>query len=195
MSQIVKCQKCGKDNNSSRYFCMDCGSLLDTSSFPNSSVYEDSELKIRRILENLEITPHSSIIWDDTVDLYTKKVERYRAIMNLPEMKSDGGVGEKMTDFLELCTKPEFQIAFVGTIKTGKSTLINALLGHNYASMAVTPETAALTKFRSSPRDYVKVIFYSKNEWKKLWDSRTTGADAFMKEYNELMQMQLRTTG
>ena len=186
MSQIVACPKCGKDNTSTRYFCKECGALLDRSAFSDAAVYEDAELKVMRILENIELTPHSSVLWNDTVDMYTRKVERYRAIMNLPEMKSDGGIGEKMEDFLELCTKPEFQIAFVGTIKTGKSTLINALLGHNYASMAVTPETAALTKFRSSPRDYIRVVFYSKKEWQELWASRTSGADAFMKEYNEL---------
>ena len=186
MGQIVVCPKCGKENTSTRYFCKECGALLNTAAFPDARVYADAELKVMRILENLEFTPHSSVLWNDTVDMYTKKVEKYRAIMKLPEMKSDGGIEEKMGDFLELCTKPEFQIAFVGTIKTGKSTLINSLLGHNYASMAVTPETAALTKFRSSPRDYVRVIFYSKKEWQELWASRTSGADAFMKEYNEL---------
>lgn len=186
MNQIVTCPKCGKDNTPTRYFCKECGTFLKRSAFPDASVYEDAELKVMRILENLKYTPHSRVLWNDTVDMYTRKVERYRAIMALPEMKNDCGIEEKMSDFLELCTKPEFQIAFVGTIKTGKSTLINALLGHNYASMAVTPETAALTKFRSSPRDYIQVIFYSKSEWQKLWDSRTTGADAFMKEYNEL---------
>ena len=186
MSQIVICPKCGKENTSTRYFCKNCGSLLDKSAFSDEHVYEEAELKIMRIIENLEKTPHSSVLWNDTVDMYTRKVEKYKAIMSLPEMKSDGGISEKMTDFLELCTKPEFQIAFVGTIKTGKSTLINALLGHNYASMAVTPETAALTKFRSNPRDYVRVVFYSKSEWQQLWASRTSGADAFMKEYNEL---------
>lgn len=186
MSQIVTCPKCGKNNTSTRYFCKECGTFLKRSVFPDASVYDDAELKVMRILENLKFTPHSRVLWNDTVDMYTRKVERYRAIMALPEMKNDCGIEEKMSDFLELCTKPEFQIAFVGTIKTGKSTLINALLGHNYASMAVTPETAALTKFRSSSRDYIQVIFYSKSEWQKLWDSRTTGADAFMKEYNEL---------
>lgn len=186
MSKKMICPKCGKENTSTRYFCKECGTLLDNSSFSDTSVYEDEELKVMRIIENLKLTPHNSVLWNDTVDMYTRKVEKFRAIMNLPEMKSDGGVGEKMTDFLELCTKPEFQIAFVGTIKTGKSTLINALLGHNYASIAVTPETAALTKFRSNPRDYIRVIFYSKSEWKELWASRTSGADIFMKEYNEL---------
>ena len=186
MNQNITCPKCGKSNINDRYFCPICGTLLQPNSFSNKSVYEESELKIKRILENLDKTPYSKILWNDTIDLYSKKVEKYQALMRLPEIKTEAGISEKMRDFLELCIKPEFQIAFVGTIKTGKSTLINSLLGHNYASMAVTPETAALTKFRSSPRDYVKIIFYSKEEWNILWASRTSAADTFMNEYNEL---------
>lgn len=188
MSKIKICDNCGIKNESSRYFCGKCGKLLNKDEFSNEKIYELQQVKVMRILENLQYTPHSQVVWNDTIDLYTEKVERYNALFNLPEMGADknSDLSKKMMDFLDLCYKPEFQIAFVGTIKTGKSTLINSLLGHNYASMAVTPETAALTKFRSSPKDYVKVTFYSSEEWKKLWSSRTSGADAFMKEYNEL---------
>ncbi len=188
MNGTIACQECGKKNAASRYFCEKCGNFLQKETIQNKSVYEIPEMKIARILENLKLTPHNKIVWSDTVDLYTKKVEKFQALMDLPELKEmeTANLKEKMMDFLELCYKPDFQIAFVGTIKTGKSTLINSLLGHNYASMAVTPETAALTKFRSSPRDYVEITFYNKQEWKELWASRTSAADAFMKEYKEL---------
>lgn len=186
MSLEKLCLKCDKENDSNRFFCIKCGALLDSSLFSNNEVYEEYELKVKRILENLKNVPHSKIMWNDTIDSYTNKVEKFQALMRLPEIKKDSNLSEKINEFLDLCIKPEFQIAFVGTIKTGKSTLINSLLGHNYASMAVTPETAALTKFRSSPRDYIKVSFYSKKEWEELWASRTSGADAFMNEYNEL---------
>ncbi|MGG7175290.1 dynamin family protein [Clostridium neonatale] len=188
MKEIKICHNCGMENNNSRFFCGKCGTFLDKNKFRDKSVYGLPEIKVMRILDNLKYTPHSQIIWDDTIDLYTRKVEKFRALFNLPEMEANKNtdISEKMIDFLDTCYKPEFQIAFVGTIKTGKSTLINSLLGHNYASMAVTPETAALTKFRSSVTDYVNITFYSPEEWKELWASRTSGADAFMKEYNEL---------
>ncbi len=180
------CENCHNVNNDSSYFCHNCGSLLGFNG-EYKDVYSLSEFKIARILDNLRSNvPHTKILLDDTVDLYTRKIEKCRALLNLPEMHADRNLVGKMNNFLELCRKQEFQIAFVGTIKTGKSTLINALLGSNYASMAVTPETAALTKFRSSPRDYVRVTFYSQKEWDKLWASRTSGADKFMQEYNEL---------
>lgn len=188
MKKGSKCPVCGKEQSEERYFCADCGSFLDRDKSENKELYEVPEIKMKRILENLKYTPHSEILWKDMVDRYTQKVERYRALTALPEMAESVNVElpEKMEHFLKLCREPEFQIAFVGTIKTGKSTLINSLLGHNYASMAVTPETAALTKFRSSPHDYVDVTFYSEQEWKKLWASRTSAADAFMREYNAL---------
>lgn len=188
MKKGSKCPACGKEQKEERYFCAECGSFLDRDQYENKELYELPEIKFKRILENLNYTPHSKILWDDMVDLYTRKVERYRALAALPEMAKSVNVElpEKMEHFLRLCREPEFQIAFVGTIKTGKSTLINALLGHNYASMAVTPETAALTKFQSSPQDYVDVTFYSEQEWKRLWNSRTSAADVFMREYKEL---------
>ena len=184
----IVCKLCGNKNDKNRYFCSNCGEFLYDESFANKKTYEFSQIKVMRIIENLKNTPHIDILWNDTIDLYTRKVEKFKALYSIPEMGADRNseLCEKMIDFLDLCYKPEFQIAFVGTIKTGKSTLINSLLGRNYASMAVTPETAALTKFRSSPRDYVNVTFYSKQEWKKLWDSRTSAADAFMNEYKEL---------
>ena len=186
MSNI--CLKCNTENEKERYFCGVCGSFLQKDKFDNPKIYEKAEIKIVRILENLNHTPHSKILFDDMVDLYSAKVEKYKAMMNIPEMKeiNTKELAEKMERFLKLCQEPDFQIAFVGTIKTGKSTLINSLLGSNYASMAVTPETAALTKFRSSPEDYVKVAFYNAKEWQVLWNSRTSGADAFIREYKEL---------
>lgn len=188
MGNSNQCQNCQTVNEVGRYFCKECGHFLRPDLIDDPEIYASSELKTMRIIENLQHVPHSRILWNDMIDRYTGKVEKYAALMNLDEMKDEQeeSTEQTMMDFLDLCNKPEFQIAFVGTIKTGKSTLINALLGHNYASMAVTPETAALTKFRSSPRDYVKVTFYSKNEWEKLWASRTSSADAFMEEYNRL---------
>lgn len=187
--QAICCPKCQTENISERYFCEACGSFLRQDMVPSEKLYSLPQIKMIRIIDNLKNhVPHMKIVWDDMVDSYAEKVEKYRSIMELPEMQVKGNddLGNQMLDFLELCHKPEFQIAFVGVIKTGKSTLINSLLGHDYASMDVTPETAALTKFRSSFKDYLKITFYSEREWNKLWKSRTSGADEFMKEYKEL---------
>ena len=190
----VICKKCGTENNNERYFCSNCGEFLFSELLKNKDITELPVFKLKRIMENLQYTPHVPILWNDTIDYYTKQVERFKAIYNIKDLDNNpkSAVVEKMNDFLELCRKADFQIAFVGTIKTGKSTLINALLGKNYASMAVTPETAALTKFRSSPKDYVKITFYTVNEWKALWKSVTGAAEAFRDEYKRLRADQIK---
>ena len=158
--KIVICPFCKAEISESSYFCHSCGKFIKGEIFENADFYSSYEVKIMRILENLPKVPHAPIIWDDTIDIYAKKVEQLKAMFDLKDLnvKSlNSDLTEKITTFLEKCRRPEFQIAFVGTIKTGKSTLINSLLGSNYASMDVTPETAALTKFRYSAKDYIHV--------------------------------------
>ena len=50
MDKIVTCPNCGKENTAKRYFCMECGTLLNGSLFPDKSVYEDAEFKVMRII-------------------------------------------------------------------------------------------------------------------------------------------------
>ncbi len=175
------CQRCKADNEATRYFCAHCGAFLEVASFaPNA--YDLPQMKIMRIVDNLRHMKPGERVPDEAFAFHAERIERLQALCGLPEFAKNARLIQTMGDCLALCRHPEFQIAFVGTIKTGKSTLINALLGKNYASMAVTPETAALTKFRVSPRDYVKVTFYTAKEWSELWASRHH-ADKFMEEY------------
>ena len=183
MKNIV-CPKCGNGNETTRYFCASCGAFLDVDNYERVD-YEIPEMKMMRIVDNLRHMTPSEQVPDEAFAVQAEKVERLRALYALPDLSNNAKLEDDMHDFLSLCRHPEFQIAFVGTIKTGKSTLINALLGKNYASMAVTPETAALTKFRYSPSDYVNVTFYTDEEWKKLCKS-THNADEFLKEYEML---------
>lgn len=159
MNQVI-CESCSYENVQGEYYCRKCGSFLKKGDFEAQTTYSDNEMKLERIISNLKINPHYSILWNDTVNAYTKKVERIQSLLRINEVGIESNeLNQKVSDFLSLCRKPDFQIAFVGTIKTGKSTLINSLLGHNYASMDVTPETAALTKFRSSDKDYILLHF------------------------------------
>ena len=89
MSDIKTCSKCNFENPITRYFCANCGAFLMKDAFTNQSIYEKPEFKIMRIMENLKHTPHNPIIWDDMVDLYAKKIERYKALFELPEIKED----------------------------------------------------------------------------------------------------------
>lgn len=149
--------------------------------------YEEKLANLQKIAEDNSI--NSAYLWDVTVQKYATKMTKVNGIL-----KSEG-ISEQITSkmfkdietFLKRCTDAEFHIALVGAIKAGKSTLINALLGHEYASTKVTPETAALTKFKKGTENYVKVSFYTRVEWNKLWKSATDAkATVFLEEYAKL---------
>lgn len=158
--------------------------------FHNESVRKAYEERIKKCQElaGKEVN-EAPYLWDATVKRYAVTMERVKALLE------SEGIGELVTSkmmknlnsFLAKCSNAEFHIALVGAIKAGKSTLINAILGHEYASTKVTPETAALTKFRKAESNYVKVSFYTLEEWGKLWNSaKKLKASVFLEEYDAL---------
>lgn len=74
--------------------------------------------------------------------------------------------------FLSKCKSSTIEIALVGKVKSGKSSLINALLGGDMASVNANPETSVLVKYRSTEdKNFLKVSFYNEAQWKKLWEA------------------------
>ncbi|WP_044976606.1 dynamin family protein [Ruminococcus sp. HUN007] len=149
--------------------------------------YEAKLGKLQKIADANYVT--NEYLWDKTTEKYASKMLKVKAVLN------SEGISEHITSkmfrdidaFLKQCRDAEFHIALVGAIKAGKSTLINALLGYEYASTKVTPETASLTKFKKSDNNSVKVSFYSKEEWSELWKSAVDAkATVFLEEYESL---------
>ena len=60
--------------------------------------------------------------------------------------------------------KTAFRIAVIGEFNAGKSTLINALLGHKILSTSIKPRTAAKTILRYSEEDAYHVTYNTKYE-------------------------------
>lgn len=146
--------------------------------------------EISEFLENVENNIDINIMWDKTIDRYAKSIAKSKLIMKHEKINEE--VNEKLIlkldNFIHKCSNPEFHIAFVGAIKAGKSTLINSLLGYNLASTAVTPETAALTKFKASKgSNYIKLTFYNDIEWDMLWKSvQQSKSEIFLEEFKNL---------
>jgi len=89
--------------------------------------------------------------------------------------------------YLGFVNDPDCQVAIVGAVKAGKSTIMNAILGVDIASTDERPETAALTIFKhSSKGNYVEVHFYAAREWDVLWASAGKRKDSLFRiEYDE----------
>jgi predicted acylesterase/phospholipase RssA/GTPase SAR1 family protein len=158
--------------------------------FSNDEVrkqYEDKVASLQKIVDDNSVD--NAYLWDATVQKYATKMSKVREILKTEGINDliTSKMFKDIDTFLKKCSEAEFHIALVGAIKAGKSTLINALLGYEYASTKVTPETAALTKFKKGSTNYVKVSFYKKSEWEELWKSANDAkATVFLEEYANL---------
>jgi len=184
----MKCANCKKEIINGLYLCPHCGTANPSDTVQNVSLLNDYASKLQKLMKTVGTAQHTEVAWDLTVSQYVQKMEKLKVILSQPEFSKSSGerLIRRIGGFIERCKDPVFHIAFVGTIKAGKSTLINALLGRNLASTSVTPETAVLTKFRSSKKDYVKISFYTSDEWAQLWNSISSNADVFKQEYAAL---------
>ena len=184
----MKCANCKKEIEVGLYFCPYCGAANVAKTVQNVNLLNNYATKLQKLIKSIGTAQHTEIAWDLTVNQYVQKMEKLKVVLSQPEFSKASGerLIQRISGFVERCKDPVFHIAFVGTIKAGKSTLINALLGRNLASTSVTPETAVLTKFRSSKTDYIKISFYTSEEWEQLWSSISSNADVFKQEYAAL---------
>lgn len=205
----MKCKNCGVLLNDGSIVCSGCGTVMEEN-FPGSGSGEMTE-KIGQCAERLSEMSKaaydlSACAWNAQIKRYMEVMTRTRAVMasdmfmlKSAEKQEDPENAKKTIDkyldnidtFLKKCSSEVFQIALIGVVKAGKSTLMNAITGCDAASTNVTPETASLTKFRASGTDenYVKVRFYSANEWNEIWKSaneKKDKAEVFLQEYNDL---------
>ncbi len=138
------------------------------------------------------------ITWNETINSYAENLTKTKVILNdliteedhFKNLKEEiQGLQSEIDKYISTASNPEYQIAIVGAIKAGKSTLINALLGYDLASVDVTPETATLTKIKSADKSYVKTSFYTNEDWSKIWSQANNPkkkAEVFLKEYDEI---------
>lgn len=135
------------------------------------------------------------IHWNRLINTYAENLKLSEIILEklgeddfFTEMKENfKTLNKSVENYISSAENPSYQIAIVGAIKAGKSTLINALIGLELASVNVTPETATLTKFRHSEKNSLKVKFYTSNEWNEIWaDAKNKKADVFLEEYKTL---------
>lgn len=151
----------------------------------------------KKVDEKLNFRNMQEITWNKTINIYVENLKKTEEILNTllkeKEVKhiaqSINTLQNDINTYVTSALNPEYQIAIVGAIKAGKSTLINSLIGDDLVSVDVTPETATLTKIKSSDSSYIKVSFYNDYEWQKIWKQANNPekkATVFLKEYNEI---------
>lgn len=113
------------------------------------------------------------------------KIRRYLDKAGLPADVRKKALA-KCAEFERFLEKEHIEVAIAGTVKAGKSTLINALLGTDFALVNCTPETSVLAKYRTtSGESYIKVRFYSEKAWQKAWEGAKS-SDIYVKEFRAL---------
>jgi len=195
-SVSTTCGSCGHPIESHQLVCSFCGAL--SKSFPYELVDFDIEKKCMAEVEELaKIIKESNCNDDDW--LYQELDDKFRKMKKIKNiaykaMKDKGeenapvyrkiyGLTQK---FFSDYRKRRIEIAVVGTVKAGKSSLINALIGTRLASADPTPETSILVKYRTtSEGNYLKINFYTEAQWNKLW-STAKNATVFRNEYDRL---------
>lgn len=195
-SVSTTCGSCGHPIESHQLVCSFCGAL--SKSYPYELVDFDIEKKCMAEVEELaKIIKESNCNDDDW--LYQELDDKFRKMKKIKNiaykaMKDKGeenapvyrkiyGLTQK---FFSDYRKRRIEIAVVGTVKAGKSSLINALIGTRLASVDPTPETSILVKYRTtSEGNYLKINFYTEAQWNKLW-STAKNATVFRNEYDRL---------
>lgn len=190
------CGNCGHPIESHQLVCSYCGSLSKT--FPYDLTDFDIEKECMMEVEDLaKVINESNCVDDDW--LYQElddKFKKMKKIKNIAykAMKDKGEenapvyrkIYELTKKFFSNYRKKRIEIAVVGTVKAGKSSLINSLIGTRLASVDPTPETSILIKYHTtSEGNYLKIRFYTDSQWNKLWGT-AKNATVFRSEYDRL---------
>lgn len=191
------CKECKEPIYGKAFICFECGALQETSRVSQNHI-RPLQLRYQKLIKLVKEHKISyDTMWDEVSQRYAAAIGRVRELLKSDALRNQctSEIMDHMKNMINQCSNSDFHIALVGTIKAGKSSLLNAIIGHEIASTAVTPETASLTKFRGSSdgKDYLKISFYTREEWKRLWASVTkskeahpTSQNVFLEEYKKL---------
>lgn len=189
MSALQKCPNCGIE---AELFCYKCGEIVGGKEFSDKNSLEQSSKNLKDFIAKLSQKVDSKPAPNTAVQSYFDEVAKIKNVLLVGKKDEDNAESKKILDgFINeaenfLNQSEYLEIAFVGTINAGKSTLINALLKAEYASTHSTPETATLTKFRYGEKAEMKITFYTEDEWEELWNDAIKSGKLFKDRYDEL---------
>lgn len=189
------CDKCGNPIGSHQLVCSKCGTI--SKMFPHELAEFDIEEECRAEVSGLtEIIKESNNIDNDWLYkelndkfIKMKKIKNiaYRAMKDKGEENASEyrKIYDHARKFFSDYEKKRIEIAVVGTVKAGKSSLINALIGTKLASVDATPETSILVRYHTTENgNYLRIKFYTESQWNRLWET-TKDAVIFREDYEK----------
>jgi len=105
---------------------------------------------------------------DNTKDFLEQKDDMISFIKELINLGENLNYTNELLAVQEYLNKQTFSIGITGVMNSGKSTLLNALMGKEILGTSVVPETANLSLLKYSVKPYAKVFYWSKKEWQKI---------------------------
>ncbi len=186
------CEGCGKALTGKQIICGNCGKFVDTLPYDlkafNTEYKQIEELKeLASVIKNSKKDP--TWIYPEMEDKFYKMKKIQNIAIEGKRQKGKNtkhydSILNKTQEFFKKYNSEKIEIALVGTVKAGKSSLINALIGAEVASVKATPETSILTKYRTTKNEnYLKIKYYTQSEWNKLWNT-VKDTNHFVDEYN-----------
>lgn len=89
-----------------------------------------------------------------------ERIEKFNQILSDPDLTFMKNFQERALELKEKIQRSDVLIPLIGEFSSGKSSLINALLGRELLPVDVTPTTAVVNEIRfSSKEDFIEVIY------------------------------------
>lgn len=193
---ISKCENCGAFMSPIQIVCHKCGAISKAFPYDIENVTEIGNMSYENGISQLSSKMQN---YETAYTLYPelkKEIDAISKIKTIAKTYLDNNISEDLKKrfqkiytladkFLADSQDEKIEIAIVGNVKSGKSTLINALLGARMASVNCTPETAVLVKYHTTAdKNYIKASFYTNKQWKKIWEKVKENKD-FIDNYKK----------
>ena len=211
MKKIVfmhQCEQCKISTD--LFFCPHCGRIIRYPQFirGNKTVENILESYIHTLLDKagrkkVELSSYSSkkALTDTIFHRYCDHILSLdgNADCHIANKKS---LLESIKDIAASYKSTDCQIVVAGAMNSGKSMLVNTLLGLDFIFPNFSSETCPIIKYRySDTKNYIKISYYTTDEWDSLWqnvqdessDSIRTDQEDFLSIYNKLEAESLKS--
>jgi len=139
------------------------------------------EKKIKKTQISLKKSTKDKLFYKNSVNILNTSIE------NLKQCIESKLYLKRIDIIFKKLQNEKFSIGVTGVMNAGKSTMLNALLGKEILGTAVVPETANLTILKYSQKQFAKVNYWNKDEFKKIEDSGVNlkSIEKFIKQTKE----------